>query len=185
MSQQAYQIFGDVAGSESIFGCVILLRYIFTNSNLKLIEQSLVVHGFLKRGVYKPVRTKYSKMAAAASTFLASGLFHEWLLSVMLYQDHDSHGDCTPPSCFRPGYGRNTLFFVWNAMLIGLEYAIGSAAIFQMLKANLPTTVLSLLIASTGLPVAHWFTNDYVRTDFFNDGQIGWPMIIRLDDQEN
>lgn len=151
-------------------------------TNLKLIEQSLVVHGFLKRGVYKPVRTKYSKMAAAASTFLASGLFHEWLLSVMLYQDHDSHGDCTPPSCFRPGYGRNTLFFVWNAMLIGLEYAIGSAAIFQMLKANLPTAVLSLLIASTGLPVAHWFTNDYVRTDFFNDGQIGWPMIIRLDD---
>jgi Membrane bound O-acyl transferase family len=143
---------------------------------------NLVVHGFLKRGVYKPVRTKYSKMAAATATFLASGFFHEWLLSIMSYPQDDSGGYCTPPSCVRPGYGRNTLFFVYNALLIGLEYAIGGAIIFQLLKKHLPTTMLSLLIASTALPVAHWFTNDYLRLDFFHDGQLAWPIIIRLNE---
>ena len=113
---------------------------------------------------------------------MASGFFHEWLLSVTLYPDHDSAGECSPPSCFRPGYGRNTLFFVWNASLIGIEYAIAGAAVFKLLKKHLPPTIISLLVASTALPVAHWFTNDYVRTDFFHDGQLGWPMIIRLDE---
>lgn len=34
---------------------------------------NLVVHGMLKRGVYKPVRTKYSRLIASTATFLASG----------------------------------------------------------------------------------------------------------------
>mmetsp|Transcript_10348 Transcript_10348/g.15716 ORF Transcript_10348/g.15716 Transcript_10348/m.15716 type:complete len:440 (+) Transcript_10348:68-1387(+) len=144
---------------------------------------NLVVHGFLKRGVYKPVRTKYSRLAAATAAFLASGFFHEWLLSVVLYPDYDSVGeDCAPPACFQPGYGRNTLFFVWNAGLIGIEYALSGAAIFKLLKKHLPPVIISLLVTSTALPVAHWFTNDYVRTDFFHDGQLGWPIIIRLDE---
>jgi len=144
---------------------------------------NLVVHGFLKRGVYKPVRTKYSRLAAATAAFLASGFFHEWLLSVVLYPDYDSVGeDCAPPACFRPGYGRNTLFFVWNAGLIGIEYAVSGAAIFKLLKKHLPPVIISLLVTSTALPVAHWFTNDYVRTDFFHDGQMGLPIIIRLDE---
>ena len=87
-----------------------------------------------------------------------------------------------PPACFQPGYGRNTLFFVWNAGLIGIEYALSGAAIFKLLKKHLPPVIISLLVTSTALPVAHWFTNDYVRTDFFHDGQLGWPIIIRLDE---
>jgi Membrane bound O-acyl transferase family len=40
-----------------------------------------LVEGVLKRGVYLPLRKSgYSKNLAALSTFLASGLFHEWLL---------------------------------------------------------------------------------------------------------
>ena len=142
---------------------------------------NLVVHGFLKRGVYKPVRTKYSKFAAATAAFLASGFFHEWLLGVTLYPDFDSV-KCAPPTCFQPGYGRNTLFFVWNAILIGIEYAVGGAAVFKLLKTHLPSTIFSLLVTATALPVAHWFTNDYVRSDFFLDGQLGWPIIVRLDE---
>jgi hypothetical protein len=42
---------------------------------------NMVVHGILKRGVYKPVRTKYPRFVASLATFTASGLFHEWLLS--------------------------------------------------------------------------------------------------------
>lgn len=46
---------------------------------------NLTVHGILKRGVYKPFRTRYSRLTASAATFMASGLFHEWLLSSELH----------------------------------------------------------------------------------------------------
>eukprot|EP00579_Thalassiosira_antarctica_P000802 CAMPEP_0201868078 /NCGR_PEP_ID=MMETSP0902-20130614/2110_1 /ASSEMBLY_ACC=CAM_ASM_000551 /TAXON_ID=420261 /ORGANISM="Thalassiosira antarctica, Strain CCMP982" /LENGTH=444 /DNA_ID=CAMNT_0048393375 /DNA_START=123 /DNA_END=1457 /DNA_ORIENTATION=+ len=142
---------------------------------------NLVVHGILKRGVYKPVRTKYSRLTASMAAFVASGLFHEWLLSIVFYPDSEEHiGSCSPPICYLPTYGRNTLFFIWNAIVIGLEYAIGGAAIFQLFKKHLPLTLVSLLVASTTLPTAHWFTNDYVRSDFFKDAQIGFPLIVRV-----
>ena len=94
---------------------------------------------------------------------------------------HDGES-CIPPLCFQPGYGRNTLFFVWNAIIIGLEYAIGGAAFFQLLKKHLPLTMISLLVASTALPMTHWFTGDYVRSDFFKDGQIGFPLVVKVHD---
>lgn len=49
---------------------------------------NMVVHGLLKRGVYKPLRSlshstipKYSRFTASMAAFVASGVFHEWLLS--------------------------------------------------------------------------------------------------------
>ena len=47
------------------------------------------VHGMLKRGVYKPVRTKYSRMAASTATFIFSGVFHE--VSYKAKVHHKSH----------------------------------------------------------------------------------------------
>jgi len=147
---------------------------------------NLVIHGILKRGVYKPVRTRYSRWAASLAAFVASGIFHEWLLSIVFYTDGDDddnhevvHTNKIIDSII-PGYGRNTLFFVWNAILIGLEYAFGGAAMFQLMKRHLPLTVVSLLVTSTALPMVHWFTNDYVRSDFFWDSQIGFPIIVRV-----
>mmetsp|Transcript_542 Transcript_542/g.1187 ORF Transcript_542/g.1187 Transcript_542/m.1187 type:complete len:468 (-) Transcript_542:301-1704(-) len=140
---------------------------------------NLVVHGILKRGVYKPVRTKFSRSSASLATFLASGIFHEWLLSVVFYPDSED-GTCSP-ICYTPGYGRTSLFFVWNAILIGFEYAVGGAAIFQLFRKHLPLTVVSLMVTSTALPVAHWFTNDYVRSDYFNDAQAGFPFIVKVE----
>ena len=49
--------------------------------------------------------------------------------------------------------------------------------IFQVLKNNLPPVIVSLLVTLTALPMAHWFTFDYVKDDFFHDGQIGFPMV--------
>lgn len=59
---------------------------------------NLTVHGILKRGVYKPFRTRYSRLTASAATFMASGLFHEWLLSSELY--------------FRPSCARFLIFYL-------------------------------------------------------------------------
>jgi len=134
---------------------------------------NLVVHGLLKRGVYKPVRSKFSRFTASMSAFIASGIFHEWLLSVLYLPD-----DPSLPSPHSPTYGRNTLFFVWNAMLIGMEQIIGGALIFQAMKKHLPSVVVSLLVSLAALPVAHWFTFDYVKDDFFRDGQIGFPLVV-------
>ncbi|KAL3783746.1 hypothetical protein HJC23_004865 [Cyclotella cryptica] len=134
---------------------------------------NMVVHGMLKRGVYKPVRSKHSRLVASTATFVASGMFHEWLLSIVFLPDNPPS-----PNSYRPIYGQNTAFFIWNAFIIGLEYSIGATALFQLLKSNLPATILSLLVASTALPMAHWFTLDYVKSDFFHDGQIGFPQVV-------
>eukprot|EP01082_Thalassiosira_pseudonana_P012475 g11148.t1 g11148 contig5:209700-211461(+) len=142
---------------------------------------NMLVHGILKRGVYKPMRShNFSRLVASTAAFIASGVFHEWLLSIVFFSaEDDLVGDsCIPPRCYRPGYGRNTLFFIWNAIIIGFEYAIGGAALFQLLKKHLPLILLSLLVSATALPFAHLFTNDYVRSDFFKDGQIGFPLAV-------
>jgi hypothetical protein len=57
---------------------------------------------------------------------------------------------------------------------------IGGALVFQLLKKNLPPLIVSLLVTITALPIAHWFTFDYVKDDFFHDGQIGFPMVVLL-----
>ena len=143
---------------------------------------NMSIHGLLKRGVYKPVRIrmKMPRLVALAAAFLASGIFHEWLLSVVFYPDYDD-GSCSP-ICYQVGYGRNILFFLWNAVLIGLEYAIGGATFFKLCSKHLPVTVVSILIVMTVMPAAHWFTNDYVRSDFMKDVQTGFPMIVRVID---
>jgi hypothetical protein len=99
---------------------------------------------------------------------------------VVFYPDYDD-GSCSP-LCYLPGYGRNTLFFLWNAIIISIEYAIGGFAVFQLCRAHLPLQLVSLMVAATALPMAHWFTNDYVRSDFFSDAQIGFPLIVRVSD---
>mmetsp|Transcript_23540 Transcript_23540/g.49700 ORF Transcript_23540/g.49700 Transcript_23540/m.49700 type:complete len:461 (-) Transcript_23540:21-1403(-) len=143
---------------------------------------NLVVHGLLKRGVYKPVRTRFSRMTASTATFIASGIFHEWILAVLFSPEYNElEGDaCIPPSCYRPGFGRSTLFFIWNAIIIAMEYLIGGAAIFQLAKRHLPSVIVSILVSSLGLPMGHWFMNDYVRSDYFEDGQLGFPLVVRV-----
>lgn len=94
-------------------------------------------------------------------------------LSVLHFSD-----DSSQPHPYSPTYGQSTAFFVWNAIIIGLEHMIGGATIFQLIKNNLPRTAVSLLVSFTALPMAHWFTFDYVKSDFFRDGQIGFPMVV-------
>ena len=41
---------------------------------------NLLIHKVLKGGVYKPVRKHSSAITAMIASFVASGIFHEWLL---------------------------------------------------------------------------------------------------------
>lgn len=173
-----FKVITAICGFEDV---PMMLNPIFESSSVSEFwgrRWNMVIHGLLKRGVYKPIRTKYSRGVASIAAFLASGFFHEWLLAVVFYPDFED-GSCSP-ICYTPGYGRNTLFFIWNAMLIALEYAFSGAAIFQLFRTHLPVTAVSLMVAMTALPAAHWFTNDYVRSDFFKDMQLGFPLLVRI-----
>jgi len=141
---------------------------------------NMVVHGMLKRGVYKPIRSAHgSALTATVAAFVASGIFHEWLLSIVFYPDDDEQ-ECREPTCYRPAYGRNLVFFLWNSILIGMEYMTASWTVWRTLKGSLPKVIILLLVSLTALPFAHWFTHDYVRTDFFHDTSIGIPIVVKI-----
>jgi len=133
---------------------------------------NLVVHGALKRGIFKPVyNLSSSKLTAIIATFLASGLFHEFLLIA-----------CFPPHLdFAPALGKNTAFMMWNAAIIILEALIGKARIFSWIKNNLPQPVVTTLVICTAMPIAHWFLHPYTKSDIFAvHGEVAMPMIKKI-----
>jgi len=139
--------------------------------------------------VYKPVRSVGgNKLLAVSATFLASGLFHEWLLPVVFYDVPSIH------------YGTTLLFFLWQAVLVGIEALLVLAlsnfntitrhpqkkqnkfhpmALLSSLSFYyhniLPRPLRTFIIIVLGVPLGHWFCDAYVRSDFFTVGAIGLP----------
>jgi hypothetical protein len=126
---------------------------------------NLLIHRCLKNGVYKPVRAVFDghPILAILSTFMASGLFHEWLLPTVFWNYPSTHGI-------------TLLFFLWQAALVILEGLVGLwlAQSFP----TLPKALRTVLVILMGLPLAHWFYDTYLRSDFFLHGQVGLPMIV-------
>jgi hypothetical protein len=143
---------------------------------------NLLVHGVLKGGVFKPVRKYYSKTVAVVAVFLASGAFHEWLLNTLfapLPHQLDESGNC--PDCFSPTYGAAMVFFIWQAILVAAEMMVGRTPLVTRLAKCLPLPVRTAMVIGLGLPLAHFFSGPYVRSDYFHHGQPALPMILRVD----
>lgn len=123
---------------------------------------NLIVHSVMKRGVYKPVR-KYldSSIAASLLVFIASGLFHEWLVHAVLI-----YGRALSENVY---IGSNSAFFLWNFKVIMLEKLIVGSKIVKSVGHIMPRPLLTLTIIMTSLPVAHWFGNPYLNGGFFLD----------------
>ena len=127
-----------------------------------------VIHLCLKNGVYKPVRSVLSggsndhlaKALAVLASFLASGLFHEWLLPHVFDQYPNTHGT-------------TLVFFIWQAVLLILE---GSGA--GRFARHWPRPVKTACVVALGLPVAHWFVDSYWRSDFFVHAHLLFPMVL-------
>lgn len=132
-----------------------------------------LVHGVLKRGVYKPVRkTTANAVLAAVATFVASGVLHEYILSVITVDNDD-------PDAVR--YGMHLAFFAYNAVVFTVEHLFSEAYIFRWSGRTLHPTIVSLLVVLSVLPVAHWFTDEYVSAGFYSDYTVGFPILVRIE----
>ena len=81
----------------------------------------------------------------------------------------------------RSALGKQTAFFIWNALVIILESVVGQAFIFKWISLTMPKIVVVGLVLCTALPVAHWFLHCYFKSDLFVHGELAFPLIRFLD----
>jgi len=132
---------------------------------------NVLVHVVLKRGVYKPARTYASALIASLAVFVASGLFHEWMVHAVFLYNKQSEGVIL---------GSNTAFFVWNFIVIACERMLVATKGVQSLKKVLPRFMVTVMIIMSSLPFAHWFGGPYLNGNFFSDYEIIVPMIRKM-----
>jgi Membrane bound O-acyl transferase family len=129
-----------------------------------------LIHTCLKNGVFKPIRSLGGHtVVAVVATFIASGVFHEWLLPSTMTDYPHTHGLAIT-------------FFLWNAMLVAMEMMIGARVgrMFAGIKPYIPRPCITIAVIALGLPVGHWFIDSYMRSDFFKHGQFCFPMILSV-----
>lgn len=125
---------------------------------------NLIIHRSLKHGIFKPVlKFSSSKLLGVVAAFTASGLFHEHILRVVFHQFPSSHGP-------------TMVFFWWQALLVIVEHVFGWP------PAKLPWPISTILTVLIGSLPAHWFLDTYWRSNFFELGQLGLPMIKVIHD---
>ncbi|CAB9515481.1 Probable long-chain-alcohol O-fatty-acyltransferase [Seminavis robusta] len=144
-----------------------------------------LIHDCLKRGVFLPVKRQFaSTTLAVMAAFCASGVFHEWLQITVFPPswDHyvdDSDGSChlwgrtgsfSSRHCYTPKYGVSLAFFMWQAVLIAIEFAAMPHC--KDLFLNVPAQIKTVMTVIAGGCVAHWFTEPYVHSTFFLDGTV-------------
>ena len=116
-----------------------------------------------------------SKHVATLATFLMSGWMHEYVWYYLFYVN--KHQDAA--ECYQPPFGKQTLFFGWNGILLLLEYLIGRENWERFANRLFPscTTVLVILMA---LPVGHLFTGDLVASGYFRQLS-GMLPVVRIE----
>ena len=136
---------------------------------------NLLIHTVLKNGVYKPVRKfTFSRTVAVLTTFLTSGIFHEWILFMIFGGGKNNNN-------YQPNYGSATVFFLWQALMIGLELTLGGSKLVQKISNTLPRPLKTAFVVGMGVPLAHFFLEPYIRSEsFFVHGGLGLPMIVPI-----
>jgi hypothetical protein len=126
-----------------------------------------LIHLCLKNGVYKPVRSMGgAPVVALVASFMASGGFHEWLLPSVFFDN------------FNITHGPNMIFFLSQAALIVIERL--DLPVVRSVAKMVPVWLRPLCVIALGLPVAPWFYDTYVTSDFFQQGAVGLVTVVRL-----
>eukprot|EP00594_Rhizosolenia_setigera_P017024 CAMPEP_0178955942 /NCGR_PEP_ID=MMETSP0789-20121207/9912_1 /TAXON_ID=3005 /ORGANISM="Rhizosolenia setigera, Strain CCMP 1694" /LENGTH=415 /DNA_ID=CAMNT_0020637683 /DNA_START=352 /DNA_END=1599 /DNA_ORIENTATION=+ len=158
-----------------------------------------LVHQTLKGGVYKPIRSMTnSATVATLSTFFLSGLLHDYLLVLFTFTrerrrntNDDIHSlimnimySNNDGLSVAVSFGNQTLFFLWNAILIALESYIVKhndfLFVFEWMKNNLPKRVISLLVVLCAVPLGHLFTDEYTALGVYKDYSLAVFGIVQL-----
>jgi hypothetical protein len=117
---------------------------------------NLMIHRFLKHGIYLPARkVGMPSWAAVALAFGFSGLLHDFSWAIIFYPDETCTADGT---CFRPLLGKLTAFFLYCGACMLLERPLGPYLGFMK---DWPNVVVAQLVLLTALPVAHWYAGDW------------------------
>jgi hypothetical protein len=48
----------------------------------------------------------------------------------------------------------------------------------EMHKNHVPRHLQTAMVLLTVLPVAHWFTNEYIQSGIYNDAAWGFPLLV-------
>ena len=131
---------------------------------------NLLVHRGLKNGVYKPVRRRsLSRVKAVMAAFIVSGIIHEYV-NLILFADRAYE--------FK---WKQMIFVGWNGVLILLEYIVGQWTLFQWIKKNFPQCIVTALVLSSALPLAHLFLGDWIRCGYFSAVSLAEPIVMCID----
>ena len=141
---------------------------------------NLSVHNALKRGVFKPARRYFPKCIALGATFLASGLFHEWIVwlvfSPLSNDEQRFNEDCDAWKCYTPTYSPAVVFFMFQGFLISIEFLMSQQQ-KKLLRDNIPGSIATLLIICIGGSLAHFFSDAYVHSSFYVGACVAYPVI--------
>jgi len=111
------------------------------------------------------------------ATFLVSGFVHEYILIFLVQRKGET-------SSYEPQFGNQFLFFAWNGIVLFLERALLSTEQGQSsskwMQSNVPKPIRTALVLLTVLPIAHLFTDEYVKSSFYDDAAFGFPRIEYL-----
>lgn len=136
---------------------------------------NVLVHSVMKRGVYKPVRAvSSSPVLASLAVFVASGLFHEWIVHAVLIYGRSS--DSTTGVLL----GSNAAFFLWNFVVIVSEKMLAGTKGAKSLRGMMPRALVPPLIIMTSLPMAHWFGSPYLNGDYMADYEMCLPLVRKV-----
>ena len=141
-----------------------------------------LIHVGLKQGVYKPVRKATdSRTLASIAAFCVSGIYHEYVSKVLFYstiaqrEEADGQGGCCSTCYCDAWFGKQLLFFAWNAILIAMEYAVGDR--LQPIARRLPAFLRSHLLVMLSLPMGHLLMSDMTMSGFFQGMQQALPLV--------
>ena len=100
------------------------------------------------------------------ATFGVSGIIHEYVNFVMF-----------PGKSYQFKW-KQMLFFGWNGLLIALEYTIGHWTVFRWMSQRFPPMLVTALVISLALPLAHLFTGDWIEHGYFDAVYLAEPVVV-------
>ena len=121
-----------------------------------------------KGGIFEPAKLCFDdKRVAMFVTFVASGLYHEYVWFTIFYNQkylHDENGVCADEeNCYEFKFGRVTAFFAYTGIVMLLERPMRKFAPVQWISSHLPTLVVAQLLVCIHTPVVKWYGGDWVE----------------------